>query len=92
MKGGWSFCVSWGKVQTGVEPGNGKKTLFGVNKTGDYFCYSTGFCVAAQRYENDETYKAHKETSLGKVCSVMYGNIKDLAGLPNGGPVFFNHY
>ena len=47
-----------------LETGNGKKTLFGVNKTGDYFCPAAEFNSAANQYETDETYKAHKETFL----------------------------
>jgi hypothetical protein len=36
------------KFPKALEPGNGKKTLFGVNKTGDYFCCAAGFIVAAR--------------------------------------------
>jgi hypothetical protein len=51
----------------------GKKTIFGVNKTAYYFCVPAK--RETQEYDDNETYKAHKETSLGKVCVVMYVTI-----------------
>jgi hypothetical protein len=44
-----------------LESGNGKKTLFGVNKTGDYFCPAAEFNSAS-----DNNMKMMKHTKRTK--------------------------
>jgi hypothetical protein len=56
----------------------------------DYLGEKTSGAIFATRYDDNETHKAHEETFLrGGLQRYVCRNIKTVAGLPNGRPVFF---